>query len=138
MKKLILLLLFIPLVSCDFNLNKANSYSNIDFDAMLRITAEKINERCPMMVDKNTRMDNVAALSNKTVLYNYTMINNLVDDFTDEYFENEFGPILINQVKTNPGLSSWRENNVTFKYHYSDKDGVSIKQYTITPEMYTQ
>ena len=75
---------------------------------------------------------------NKTVLYNYTIINNLVDDFTDEYLENEFGPILINQVRTNPGLSSWRENNVTFKYHYSDKNGVSIKQYTITPEMYNQ
>ena len=136
MKKLILLLLFIPLVSCDFNLNKANSYSNIDFDAMLRITAEKINERCPMMVDKNTRMDNVAALSNKKILHNYTLINNVVGDFTDEYLENEFGRILINKVKTNPGLSLWRENNVTLVYHYSDKNGVSVKQYTITPEMY--
>ena len=136
MKKLFLLLLFIPLVSCDFNLNKTNSYSNIDFDDVLRIAAEKTNERCPMMVDKNTRMDNVAALSNKTVLYNYTLINNLVDDFTDEYLENEFGPILIDQVRTNPLLSSWRENNVTFLYHYRDKNGVSIKQYTIKPEMY--
>ena len=136
MKKLLFLLLFIPLVSCDFNLNKTNSYSNTDFDAMLRFTAEKINERCPMMVDKNTRMDNVAALSNKKILHNYTLINNVVGDFTDEYLENEFGRILINKVKTNPGLSLWRENNVTLVYHYSDKNGVSVKQYTITPEMY--
>ena len=138
MKRLILLLLFIPLVSCDFNLNKTDSNSVNEFDAVLRITAEKINKMCPMMIDKYTRMDNVAVLSNKKILHNYTLINDVVGDYTDEYLENEFASILINKVKTNPGLSLWRENNITLVYHYSDKNGITIEQYTITPEMYKQ
>ena len=138
MKKLLFLLLFIPLVSCDFTQKKTYSSSDIDFDTVLRRGAEKMNEMCPMMADKDTRMDNVVLLSNSRVLYNYTLINNLVSDFTDEYLDNEFATILVNRVKTNPGLSLWRENNVTFIYHYEDRKGVTIRQYVIRPENYKE
>lgn len=109
-----------------------------DFQSVLTITSQKINDMCPMVVDKDTRLDNTVVLSNKKIQYNYTMINNIAEDFDADYLEIEFVPNLINQVKTNPGLELFRQNNVTFSYYYQDKNGKFILNTIIKPEMYNK
>ena len=64
------------------------------------------------------------------------MINHLAEDFDADYLDIEFVPNLINQVKTNPGLELFRENDVTFSYYYQDKKGKFILNTIITPNMY--
>ena len=107
-----------------------------DFQSVLTITSQKINDMCPIVVDKDTRLDNTVVLSNKKIQYNYTMINHLAEDFDADYLDIEFVPNLINQVKTNPGLELFRENDVTFSYYYQDKKGKFILNTIITPDMY--
>ena len=107
-----------------------------DFQSVLTITSQKINQKCPMVVDKNTQLDNTVVLSNKKIQYNYTLINNLAEDFDNDYLNNEFTPSLILQVKTNPGLKLFRDNDVTFSYYYQDKNGKFVLNTIITPEMY--
>jgi len=47
----------------------------LSFDkAMVKIASE-LNESCPMMVDSETRLDNVLMLPPKTFQNNYTLIN---------------------------------------------------------------
>ena len=117
MKKLLFLFVLI-LMSCD--LSESNNKPE-NFQQVLIATSQKINEMCPMVVDKDTRLDNTVVLSNKKIQYNYTIINNVAEDFDSEYLNNEFVPNLITQVKTNPGLKLFRENDVTFSYYYKIK-----------------
>ena len=134
MKKLLFLFVLI-LMSCD--LSESNNKPE-NFQQVLIATSQKINEMCPMVVDKDTRLDNTVVLSNKKIQYNYTIINNVAEDFDSEYLNNEFVPNLITQVKTNPGLKLFRENDVTFSYYYQDKNGKFILNTVITPEMYKE
>ena len=134
MKKL-LFLFVLMLMSCD--MSESNNKPE-NFQQVLIATSQKINEMCPMVVDKDTRLDNTVVLSNKKIQYNYTIINNVAEDFDSEYLNNEFVPNLITQVKTNPGLKLFRENDVTFSYYYQDKNGKFILNTVITPEMYKE
>ena len=45
------------------------------FDKQMMKTASEINKSCPIMVDAETRLDNTVALPNKTIQYNYTLVN---------------------------------------------------------------
>ena len=122
-------------MSCD--MGESNNKPE-NFQQVLIATSQKINEMCPMVVDKDTRLDNTVVLSNKKIQYNYTIINNVVEDFDSDYLNNEFVPNLITQVKTNPGLKLFRENDVTFSYYYQDKNGKFILNTVITPVMYKE
>ena len=129
MKKLALLFIAV-ITSCNFN------SSPYDIHSALEETAQKINEKCPMTIDKDTRLDNVAILSNKTILYNYTLINSSIEDLNLDSVKDDFSINLTNKVKTNPGLKKFRENNVTMSYYYADKNGRFIFKHTVTPKMY--
>ena len=130
MKKLLVLLLFIPLVSCDF------ASSKIDVDFALQNMAQEINKKCPMVINKDTRLNNVAILSNKTVRYNYTLVNLNVDKIDADLLKKESATILNNDVKTNTGLKILRSYNVTFSYYYTDKYGKFIFEHKVTPSIY--
>ena len=116
---------------------KLNNNSD-DFQSVLTVTSQEINDMCPIIVDKDTRLDNTVVLSNRKIQYNYTMVNHLAEDFDADYLDIEFVPNLINQVKTNPGLQLFRENDVTFSYYYQDKEGKFILNPIITPKMYNK
>ena len=131
MKKLILLLLFIPLVfSCDSSSPKS------DVDFLLQNMAQEINKKCPMVINKDTRLNNVAILSNKTIRYNYTLVNLNVDEIDADLLKKESTTLLNNDVKTNNGLKKLRSYNVTFAYYYADKNGKFIFEHKVTPSIY--
>jgi hypothetical protein len=100
--------------------------SEENIQSFLLATAEEINKQCPMTVDADTRLDNVAILSNKTLQYNYTLINQEKKDFDLRIIENKFFPQLLNNAKTSPGLKPLRDF----------KDGVYITHYKIRPQQY--
>ena len=107
-----------------------------DIQTILMLTAEEMNKMCPMTVDKDTRLDNVVVLSNKTIQYNYTWVNFKLEDLDLSIIESEFFPIILNDVKTNPGLRLFRENKVTVTYYYSDMNGKFVTLFKVTPEKY--
>ena len=49
--------------------------SNDDWGVVLGKLSDEINKTCPKMIDKETRLDNSVALSNRTIQYNYTLLN---------------------------------------------------------------
>lgn len=129
MKNLLVILIF-SITSCDLTPSRTN------FDSTLLRVAQEINSMCPMTVDKDTRLDNAAALSNKTFQYNYTLINTKIEDTDVQNMKNSFIPILNNKVKTNEGLELMRKNNVTLIYSYSDLNGKFLFLHKVTPDIY--
>jgi hypothetical protein len=98
--------------------------------------ASELNKSCPIMIDRETRLDNAVAMPDKVFQYNYTLINldksEVIIDTLKKYVE----PGIINNVKTNPDLKFYRDNKITMNYYYRDKDGEFVYKLSVTPDMY--
>lgn len=88
------------------------------------------------MVDQDTRLDNTVALPDNAFQYNYTLVNLTKQDIDIKDFENYMVPQITNNVKTNPDLQVFRDNKVTMKYSYKDKNGEYITQISVSPNEY--
>jgi len=76
------------------------------FDKAMAEAASELNEICPMMVDKETRLDNAVVLPGYIFQYNYTLVNLKKSDLDIEGFTNYLRPTIVNNVRTNPDLKS--------------------------------
>lgn len=107
-------------------------------DKVLMQSASELNKSMPMMIDKETRGENVISFPGNIFQYNYTLVS--MDKATTDtnalikYLE----PRLLNSVKTNPDLKFYREHKVTMAYKYSDKNGSYLFKISITPEEYNK
>lgn len=99
-------------------------------------SASEINKSCPIMVDQFTRLDNAIAMPDNVFQYNYTIVNHEKSEVNLDTAKKYILPRLVNNVKTSPEMKFARDNHLTMSYKYSDKNGVFVVKYTITPDMY--
>ena len=111
-------------------------FAPVSFDKQLMKIASELNESCPIMVDSETRLDNTVALPNHVFQYHYTLMNNTADEIDPEVFEKDLESRLINSIKESPDMKTFRDNDVTMNYSYSDKNGRFIAKISITPDEY--
>ncbi|WP_026474535.1 hypothetical protein [Alkaliflexus imshenetskii] len=105
-------------------------------DKALVEVAEELNRICPFMVDDETRLDNATVLPGKVFQYGYTLVNFERDSIDVDVFVSHMQPVILNNVKTNPELKTFREQNVTIIYQYNDKNGEHIAKITVSPDLY--
>ncbi len=130
--------IFVALVSClvSFFLVQKFVFKAPTLDKEMMAIANEINKSCPLMLDKETRLDNTISMPNNVFQYNYTLINqdkNLVDVTK---FINYLEPRIINNIKTSPNLKFQREHNTTMNYVYKDRSGVFLFEIIISPDKY--
>jgi hypothetical protein len=89
-----------------------------------------------MIVNKYTRLDNTSVLSGNTIQYNYTLVDFEVGSVDLKIIEDSLTEPILNDVKTNPSLKTFRDRSVTFSYYYKDKNGLFVYNYKVTPELY--
>lgn len=105
-------------------------------DKELAKVAEDITKKCPMKVDDFTTLKNVVTLPNKTIQYNCQLNQLTKAEVKMDVVKQYVFPGLLKNAKENPQTKSFRDNDVTIKYNYTDKNGEFVTEYTITPEMY--
>ena len=105
-------------------------------DKKLAEVASEMNKTLPMMVDKETQLDNAAALPGKVLQYNYTLIGIEASQLDTAKFEQSFKPALLNKIKTTPEMGPFRDAGVTFIYNYRDKGGVMVVRFEFGPKDY--
>jgi hypothetical protein len=110
--------------------------SSMALNAKLMIVAEEVNKACPVVVDKETRLDNAVALPENTFQYNYTLVNVEKSDIDTVGFKATMDPLILNQLKTNPQMKFFRDNKVTMNYLYKDKNGVFVSLISVSPDEY--
>jgi hypothetical protein len=111
-------------------------FSKPSFDKVMMETANTINQSCPIMIDKATRLDNTLALPEKVFQYNYTLVELTKAEIQIEELRKYLEPNILNNAKTNPDMKFCRDNKATFDYYYKDKNGEFVFEYKVTPEMY--
>lgn len=110
----------------------------LDIDQALATVASEINKNCPIYIDQELRMDNTMAMPNKTLQYNYTIVNYALEELNLEVVESTLFTGILENIQTNPDMKEMREAKVTFNYYYKDKNGVYVTKYVVTPAMYAE
>jgi len=106
------------------------------FDKVIVQAVNEINKTCPIMVDQYTRFDSAEALPEKTIQYNYTLVDIDKSEVNLDIIKKNVEPGIINNVRTSPEMELYRKNNTTFIYYYKDKNGVFVYKFPVTPVMY--
>lgn len=96
----------------------------------------KMNKNCPMVVDEFVTLDSITQIDAKTVQYNHTLVQFTKAEVNLDTVNKYIFSAVLENIKTNPDLKQFRENNVSFNYLYNDKEGIFIYTYKVNPEMY--
>jgi len=105
-------------------------------EGQMELVAETTNKNCPAMIDTETQLDNLEVLPEKVFQYNYTLIHYDRSQIDTLQVKNTISQNIVSSLKGNPQLKFQRDNNITLKYQYKDKNGAYIMSIIVTPEMY--
>ena len=109
--------------------------SDENIQAQLLKMTNEINQRCPLMMDSETRLDKTGTYRN-SIYYYCTLINYSIGEVDVKYLIYKVKPTLLNRIKTNLDMKFMRDNKVTFIYNYRDKSGIHIVSFKFTPQDY--
>jgi len=120
--------LALGLVSC--NTNDA-AYSK------LQEVSQQMNEKCPVKMDEDMRMDSTSVKRNPLgVSYYYTVVavnkDSLAVNLKD--FEKKLKEPSQKYLDTSPETADFRKYDVSMSYYYYDKKGVPLFNFIIKPK----
>lgn len=98
--------------------------------------AKAINEKCPQMLDSETRLDGIEVKDPNTLVYRYTLVNLLAANLDTVQFYRAMWPGLISNIKISPEMKKLRENNTIIEYYYQDKTNKPVYTFRMGPSDY--
>ncbi len=128
MKKYLSALLFFVLISCT---NKEAEHRKD-----LGRIADEVNEKCPHMLDSETRLDVIEVKDPNTLVYHYALIKLEKKNVDTAQFYRMLWPGIISTIKTSAEMKKLRENNTLIEYLYVDKVKDTIYTFRIGPGEY--
>lgn len=108
----------------------------LSIETELKSTSQQMNRGCPVMVDKETRLDNTAGGPGNMFTYTFTLVNYGVEEINIQALRETIRPHLVNMVRTNPSMNLFRTNGVTIVYKYRDKLGRPLLDIALRPQDY--
>jgi hypothetical protein len=104
-------------------------------DELMSISKE-INRHCPMMIDRETRLDTTMALPESTLMYIYTLVNMDREEMDIEKIKKSSYGMIRKYLKSNSSTRIMNEKGVTLRYSYKDKHGFFLFSHEFAPEDY--
>jgi len=95
-----------------------------------------INDRCPEVVDPQTRLDSVLLSRGNKLSYYYTLPNKESGGINPSAFNAFLLTEIIDNVRLNPDLRMHRDSSITFVFNYRDRNGELITEFSVGPERY--
>lgn len=108
-------------------------------DDELKDAALTMNKMTPQILGEGVRLDSVSAKENKTLQYNYTLTDDVKEELMPEEIDSYKSAAKVEalkSMKTSPDMKNFRENNVSLKYVYYDKNGKPTTDFSVTPSEY--
>jgi hypothetical protein len=102
-------------------------------DQNLRQVATDLNKKLPMMVDDQTRLDQVSAKTG-TLIYAYSLPNATKNDLDFSSLAKILKPQMIANYRDNKTMTALRQWNVSLDYQYKDKNGDFMGEILVTPD----
>jgi len=120
---------FVLLISLNFNCKTK------DIDTNLQLLSERINNKCPIIIDSKTVLLSTSVPCQKCFLYLYQLDFDSNTSNINEFVTNK-KEFIINSVKTSKDMSYFKNNNITISYQYVDTKGNALTKIIISPEDY--
>jgi hypothetical protein len=95
--------------------------------------AREVNDKCPKMLDSETRLDGIEVKEPNTLIYKYTLINLLAQNVDTVQFYRALWPGIISNIKVSPEMKRLKQNNTNIEYYYQDKTNKAIYTFRIGP-----
>jgi hypothetical protein len=108
----------------------------VSYEDVLRENAAVMNRKCPIMVEKDVRLDSTSAGPGKRFTYYYTMTAQTRDSIDVISFEERLRPGLTNNLRTNASLDIIRKNRADVNYRFFDRKGRLILGIGVKAEEY--
>ena len=102
----------------------------------LASATELINDRCPEMVDSETRLDSVLLSQENQLSYYYTLPNKEGSGINPSAFNAFLLPGIVENVRSNPDLRMHRDSSITFVFNYRGRNGELITEFSVGPGRY--
>jgi hypothetical protein len=119
-------MLAVVLSGCD---QKANNDELAD-------TVHEINQKCPVMVDSETRIDGLEVLGENTLRYNYSLVNVQRVNVDTSQFRRAMWPGILGMIRVSSDMQKLRDQNTTIEYSYKDRNGNHIYTFVVRPQDY--
>jgi hypothetical protein len=104
-------------------------------DHVLKDMANELNKKCPIMVDNVTRLDSASIPNDSTFQYNYTLSISKEDSiYKGESIKQFIKSNAQKNLDENPEMNYMRDNLVSLKYTYKDKNGKQLFDFNIKLE----
>lgn len=95
-----------------------------------------VNDKCPQMIDAETRLDAVLFQAPGTIIYKYTLVNLQRERVDTAEFRRALWPGILASVRAGEAMKPFRENLMTMEYHYSDRLNQIIYNFKVSPKEY--
>lgn len=126
---------FIPFLFL-LTFSQCNNSENIHSE--LAQIANDISQKCPQMIDSETRLDAVDFRLPDTLIYDYTLINLLSENVDKAEFRRALMPGLLSTIRVSSEMKKLRDNKIVICYHYKDKNSRPIYTFKISPNDYNK
>ncbi len=97
---------------------------------------EKINKRCPVLIDSETQLDGIQLLDNNIIKYNYTLINVFVTNLDTHQFNLAMWPGILSTIRVSPEMQKFRDNKMSIQYFYRDRNHTPVYTFKVSPTDY--
>jgi hypothetical protein len=110
----------------------------VSTEEALMNAANEMNDRCPVMMGDDTRLENVSYTPDQVLQLSHTMINLRLAEIQGdvESMKETTRESRLQSVKEDDELAIFRENGVDISFYYNDSDGNWMFDFTITPDVY--
>ena len=122
--------LLIAIAIPSFNKARAHSISN-----RMEMIAAEFNKSTPMLLDEETRLDNVKVNNDKSMTYTYTLVTAEKKDIDEAEFSKMMVDYLHNTYMTHPDMEWYRDQGIILNHKYVDKNGVFVTNIEIKKDL---
>lgn len=134
-KKIIIFFGLIIILTLAFAIKKIY-FTPSSFDKKLENLSLEMNKNCPMMIDKNTRLDGTQTNKGKEFQFNYTLVNMEKDNIKEDELQKFLYDQILTNMKNNPDLQYFKDNETTMSHSYKDKNNIPLFDLTFTSKDY--
>jgi hypothetical protein len=99
-------------------------------------TVAKLNEKCPVMIDSETRLDGIDLPDEYSIRYNYSLVHFVSQKVDTAAFYRAMWPGIVSNIKVSPEMKRLREMDLLIQYTYRDSIGKMIYDFKVHPEHY--
>jgi len=133
--KIIVFLSLVIVLTSAFAIKKL-FFTNSTFDRQLYSLSQEINQSTPIMIEENIRLERTSVKRGEIFVYHYTLVNIEKGSFDEEELKEFFRGQILENIKNNPDLEYFRENQASMVYAYQDKNDAHLFDLRFTAEDY--